>query len=345
VSHLYLVPVGDDWISEFDRHVTNPVDLASESIDELEDLQEARVWGTTAGPRNRKYYESLDSGDPLLFYHDGEFFASGRVGRVFENSEVGDRLWGNPDSRFIYTVEDFAEISLPRHELNSILGYDDNYAPQGFLRVSADATSALLQEFNSVEEAFQAFRDGYSTGGDSPDDPDPAPEEDSEDDVREHTEIQHYLVELGLKHNYDVYVATNDQNLEFEGQRLGENCVDNLNLAGFSDATMRIIEYVDVIWMDGDYIAKMFEVESTTSIYSGILRMTDFVVKVPNLAVDMFIVAPDDDEEKVRREMNRPTFQRVLEPAEHCSLQFVSFNGVRDKHELVEQAGPLQDVF
>jgi hypothetical protein len=108
---------------------------------------------------------------------------------------------------------------------------------------------------------------------------------------------------------------------------------------------MRLIEYVDVIWLNGDYIEKMFEVESTTSIFSGILRMTDFVVKVPNLAVEMHIVAPDADEEQVRRQIDRPTFQHVMGSAQHCSLQYLSFSDVREKRDVVDRAGPLQRVF
>ena len=73
--------------------------------------------------------------------------------------------------------------------------------------------------------------------------------------------------------------------------------------------------------------------------------MTDFVGKVPNIAVDMHIVAPDDDEDKVREEINRPTFQHVLDSADHCSLRYLSFAGVRETYATVEQAGPLQEVF
>jgi hypothetical protein len=227
-----------------------------------------------------------------------------------------------------------------------VLGYSPNYPLYGFSRASDDAISTLLQTYNSVEEAFQDLRDD-GVSGDSPD-PDQTserPEDEIEKEVREHTEIQWYLIQLGLEHGYDVYVATNDQNLTYEGQRLGKDCVDSLSLTGFSDAAMRLIEYVDVIWLNDDYIEKMFEVESTTSIYSGILRMTDFVVKVPNLAVDMHIVAPAEDEEQARRQMTRPTFQHVMDRAQHCSLSYLSFAEVRNKSELVEQAGPLQAVF
>lgn len=203
--------------------------------------------------------------------------------------------------------------------------------------MSQDVVSSLLREYNSIEEAFQDFHnsgkiDPPATGGD-------------DDDPREHTEIQWLLIQLGLRHGYDVYVATNDKNRTYNGNRLGDDCVENLNLPGFSAAATRIIKYVDVIWLQDDFIVKMFEVESTTSIYSGILRMTDFMVKVPNIAVDMHIVAPDDDEDKVREEINRPTFQHVLQPADHCTLRYLSFDDIRNTHDTVEQAGPLQDVF
>ena len=208
--------------------------------------------------------------------------------------------------------------------------------------MSPDAVSSLLREYNSIEEAFQAFHNGDDTGGTGGDEED---DDEADDDPREQTEIQWLLIQLGLRHGYDVYVATNDKNRTYNGARLGDDCIDNLNLPGFSAAATRIIEYVDVIWLQDDFIVKLFEVESTTSIYSGILRMTDFMVKVPNIAVDIHIVAPPDDEDKVREEINRPTFQHVLTPNDHCTFQYLSFDDVRTTHETVEQAGPLQDVF
>lgn len=89
----------------------------------------------------------------------------------------------------------------------------------------------------------------------------------------------------------------------------------------------------------------MFEVESTISIYGGILRMTDFMINVPNLAVDMYIAAPDSDEQKVRSEMDRPTFWTVVNSTDHSSLQYISFDKIRENHTLVQQSGPLRQVF
>jgi hypothetical protein len=341
MTELYLVPVSDDWMEQFQQTVETPVETG-DAPDELRGSSKVRVWGTTAGKDSKKrtQFEAMAPGDLVLFYNGGTFFAGGHVDQTFENPELGAWLWDNPESRFIFTLADYEHVTITQQELWDLLDYSPGYSLQGFSRVSDTALNSLEQSFNSVEEAFQDLKDGGENELDDPDEPD-----DEGEDVREHTEIQWHLIQLGLKHGYDVYVATNDQNLSYEGTRLGEDCVNKLSLTGFSDAAMRIIEYVDVIWLNGGYIEKMFEVESTTSIFSGILRMTDFVVKVPNLSVDMYIVAGSEDEEQVRKQMSRPTFQHVMGRAEHCSLQYVSFEEVREKQELVERAGALQSVF
>lgn len=338
MTRLYIVPVGENWIDQFDLTVDSPVSVPDEAPEDLQREGKARIWGTTKGRQKRMFFEEMDPGDPMLFYNEGEFFAAGRVGTAFENQEVGKELWNNPESRFIFTVNDYQEISVPREEVTALFGYEDRWIPRRFLRVSPEAVNSLLQRYNSIEEAFQDFQ--TDNGPDGPGKPD-----NDGDDSREHTEIQWRLIQLGQAHGYDVYVAMNDKNQMYDGDRLGEDCLENLNLPGFSPAAIRLIEYVDVIWLQDDFISKMFEVESTTSIYSGILRMTDFMVKVPNIAVDMHIVAPDDDEDKVREEMNRPTFQHVLDRIEHSNLRYLSFNEIRDKYKTVNRAGPLQQVF
>lgn len=339
MTRLYVVPVGEEWIDHFEDTVSSPVSVPEGVPEDVARTGEARIWGTTEGQRKRTFFEEMESGDPLLFYNDGEFFASGRVGTAFESPDVGERLWGNRASRFVFTVESYQSISVGPERVATLFGYKEGWTPQGFLRVSEDAVNSLRKQYNSIEAAFQDFQ-----SDDGPDEP-WQDGDDDDDEPRKHTEIQWQLIQLGLAHDYDVYVAKNDKNRTYEGNRLGEDCVETLNLPGFSQAASGIIEYVDVIWLDGDFIAKMFEVESTTSIYSGILRMTDFIVRVPNIAVDMHIVAPAEDEDKVREEINRPTFQQVLDAAEYCDLQYLSFEDVTETHETVKDAGPLQEVF
>ncbi|WP_273742329.1 hypothetical protein [Natrinema soli] len=345
MSRLYIAPVGSDWCERFDQTVGSPIsasDIDLPSI--LEADQEIRIWGTSDGKQKYSYFTAMETGDPVLFYSDGEFFASGRIGVTLEDAALGERLWDSAESKYIYTISEYEPISVLPAELGDLLSYGEGWHPRGFMRVSEQAINSLLTEYNSVEEAFQDLRSDESVA--SPSEPETETEQASDaDDGRVHTEIQWYLVQLGQQHGYDVHVAINDKNRTYQGERLGEGCLEELVLPGFSDAVTNIIRYVDVIWLEGDAIVAMFEVESTTSIYSGILRMTDFVTRVPNFAVDMYIVAAESDSDAVRKEMTRPTFETVLEPVSHSSLQFLSFEDVRERYETVVSAGPLQEVF
>jgi hypothetical protein len=344
MSGMFFVPVNDSWLDRFSKTVSDPGSVDSKSAPEpLQDYDEVRIWGTSDNEKTRASFKHLENGDPVLFYNDGEFFATGRVREVFENPEIAEYLWGEDGGKLIFTIDDYQEVSIDPAEVNRLFGYKETNIPMGFNRPSDDAISNLLQKYNSVEEAFQDLNPGKSE--EDTDRKLSSQDEPNEESVRTHTEIQALLVDLGHQHGYDVYVAKNDQSTTYQGTELGEDCIDSLNLTGFSESALDIIEYVDVIWLKDDYIVQMFEVESTTSIYSGILRMTDFVVKVPNLAVKMNIVASQDDEQRVRREMNRPTFKQIMDRSDHNSLNYISFKKVRETNNIVEEAGPLQNVF
>jgi hypothetical protein len=90
---------------------------------------------------------------------------------------------------------------------------------------------------------------------------------------------------------------------------------------------------IDVLWLKGNAIVAAFEVESTTSIYSGLLRMSDLVAMQPNLNIPLYLVAPDDRREKVITEVNRPTFSRLAPPAPPLSeiCRFISFSTLKDQ--------------
>ena len=55
-----------------------------------------------------------------------------------------------------------------------------------------------------------------------------------------------------------------------------------------------------------------FEVEHTTSIYSGVVRLLDLELgSAAEAAHGLFLVAPDEREEDVRSQLRRPAFSRV----------------------------------
>jgi hypothetical protein len=130
-----------------------------------------------------------------------------------------------------------------------------------------------------------------------------------------HTEIQYELLTLGTELGLDVWVARNDRSRKWNGTTLGSlpRIVDELPTQ-FNDATNRTIELIDVLWLSGNSIVAAFEVECTTSIYSGLLRMSDLLALQPNIDINLFLVAPDERRDKVEQELLRPTFSLREKP-------------------------------
>lgn len=152
---------------------------------------------------------------------------------------------------------------------------------------------------------------------------------------KEHTEIQWHLLKLGADMGHEVWVARNDRNRSFDGKKFTDipKLKTDLPLP-FDDATNRTIELIDVLWLKGSTIVAAFEVESTTQIYSGLLRMADLVAMQPNLNIPLYLVASDDRREKVITEVNRPTFSRLTPPlSELC--RFISFATLKDQIKAV----------
>lgn len=84
--------------------------------------------------------------------------------------------------------------------------------------------------------------------------------------------------------------------------------LDALPNSQFTEPAMRTIEQIDVLWLDRKAIVRAFEVEHTTTVYSGILRMTDLLALQPNFHTRLHIVAPEERRRKVLQELLRPTF-------------------------------------
>ena len=98
----------------------------------------------------------------------------------------------------------------------------------------------------------------------------------------------------------------------------------------YDTATLKTIENIDVIWLQRRSIAHAFEVEHTTAIYSGLLRMADLLAMQTRIDISLHIVAPIERRDQVRREIIRPVFS-VLEGgamSERCS--FLSYDAIEE---------------
>lgn len=153
-----------------------------------------------------------------------------------------------------------------------------------------------------------------------------------------HTEIQGWLRDLGRSLGYDVWVAANDANRPFGTGRLADGCIARLPDALESHPAAGAIRLIDVLWIDSSSaaVAAAFEVEHTTSIYSGIVRMLDLALGVEGAAArNFFLVAPDEREADVRAQFARPAFSRV----DGLDLRYLPYSELRGHREAVARFG------
>lgn len=165
------------------------------------------------------------------------------------------------------------------------------------------------------------------------------------EESNEHSEMQSHLARLGESLGYTVWIARNDHKREWNGIKLGEHSIDNLELPGLSQHTAQTIALIDVLWLDSaGQVVSAFEVEKSTSIYSGILRLHDLALSVAGeVPVRLFLIAPDKREKEIRAQLLRPAFRqggdvpisyiRFSELRCHCDAmcKFGSGIGVLDK--------------
>ena len=134
----------------------------------------------------------------------------------------------------------------------------------------------------------------------------------------DHTYVQWLLAKVGQHLGCRVWIAANDLRREWGGERLGALSVPRLPQLGMSPDSQRLVSLIDVVWLTGsNQVAAAFEVEHTTSVYSGLLRMADLAALSPNINFPLYVVAPASRLPKVRRELARPTF-RALELDRRC---------------------------
>lgn len=142
-------------------------------------------------------------------------------------------------------------------------------------------------------------------------------------EVRESIKMQALLARIGEAMGFKIWLPRADRArvlTQWTPQQAG-TLLDQLPI-NYDRAAVSTIEQIDVIWIRGRVMARMFEVEHTTSIYSGILRMADLCALVPEINVHLHIVAPRDRREKVFQEIQRPVFAYLEKGplAEYCTL-------------------------
>ena len=98
------------------------------------------------------------------------------------------------------------------------------------------------------------------------------------------------------------------------------------------------IRLIDVLWLERSVgaVAAAFEVEHSTSIYSGIVRLLDVALGTDGDAErGLFLVAPDDREDEVRAQLARPPFSR----ASDLRVRYLPYGELEQHREAMARFG------
>lgn len=154
---------------------------------------------------------------------------------------------------------------------------------------------------------------------------------------RTHTQVQGWLRDLGLALGFRVWVAANDRGRPCGAGRLGDGCLAELPAPLASAAGADAVRLIDVLWLEltDCRVAAAFEVEHTTSIYSGIVRLLDLALGTEGSVRGLFLVAPDGREEDVRSQLARPAFQRVRD----LQVRYVPYGDLDRNREAMARFG------
>jgi hypothetical protein len=131
-----------------------------------------------------------------------------------------------------------------------------------------------------------------------------------EQERADHTHIQWLLAKIGHQVGCDVWIAANDQSKSWNGERLGD--VSLKRLPPLVDTEFRrIITLIDVLWLRGDDVIAAYEIEHTTSISSGLLRLYDLDALCPTNIMHLCVVIPHPSLKRFQAVLARPAFQRL----------------------------------
>lgn len=151
-------------------------------------------------------------------------------------------------------------------------------------------------------------------------------EEQLEDNL--HTEMQYHLLKIGKALNYDVCAASNDRSRSHNGNAFSFICLPQFPKLELDADTLNTIKLIDVLWFakGTNNVVAAFEVEKSTSIYSGILRLTDLSYSIADGDETFFLIVPDSREKDVRLQLSRPAIRN-----NKVEIRYILFSDLR-KH-------------
>lgn len=159
-----------------------------------------------------------------------------------------------------------------------------------------------------------------------------------------HTEMQYHLLKIGKALGYDVIPASNDRSKCYSGNNFSFMSLSSFPQFDLDKETLNTVKLIDVLWFEKgtNNVIAAFEVEKSTSIYSGILRLTDLSYTIADGDEVFYLIVPDKREKDVVLQLSRPAIKKI-----NTTIKYILFSELRqhcdalckfgDSHRIMEK--------
>jgi len=163
--------------------------------------------------------------------------------------------------------------------------------------------------------------------------------EQQEEDL--HTEMQFRLLTVGKALGYDVISASNDRSKSHNGKNFSFLSLPNFPKMEIHKETYNTIALIDIVWFEKGTNKPIcaFEVEKSTSIYSGILRLTDLAYSFTESEQHLYIVLPNNREKEVVMQLSRPSIK-----SSQTKIQYILFSDLREHCDALCKFGESHNI-
>lgn len=246
------------------------------------------------------YFSSLQTGldvKTVLKSHLGKEFAliEERIGGA------KGQLWWFKDPKVVYRLK---EIPLSERVEQTVLRVLQKKGKVTFTdaweSVSIEFPNSLTSDSTGIKEALEQYARQVAGGF-------WLLKPQIHQRVSQHNEIIGVLAETGDSLGYKIWVGEKEQSETAGGVLGGTNKLksyvnaDLSKLDGIKDVDT--VEMIDLLWVKGKEVVSVFEIESTTTMSSGLVRGSNLPREVPK-----YLVIPEEREDQLKRKMKSPMF-------------------------------------
>jgi hypothetical protein len=130
--------------------------------------------------------------------------------------------------------------------------------------------------------------------------------------VSEHSEMIAILAMVGIKKGYDVWIGKREQHEKpggtFKTEKILADFMTIERIKVANATNIGAIENIDLLWIKDNFINVIFEVESTTSMMSALMRGSNV-----DQNVDKFMVIPEERTIQFKNKYKSPLFKDHFE--------------------------------